>query len=99
MIKKVQSGFYVGRHYVKDIKCHHMAFSGEHIDWQFWIEDSATPVLRKVVITYKNLKGFPQYVAYLSDWDFNPRLPDLVFKFEPPANVREVKLRPRKKQP
>ena len=97
--KNIISGFYVGRHYVDGVRCHHLAFSQENIDWQFWIEDSVTPVPRKVVITYKQEEGSPQYVAYLSDWDFNLRLPDLVFEFEPPAGAREVKLLPPVGQP
>ncbi len=90
LTENVWSGFYVGKNYVQGVICHQLAFSQELIDWQIWIEDSVSPVPRKLVITYKQLEGSPQYISYLSNWDFNPRLPDMVFEFVPPVNARKV---------
>ena len=86
----VKTAFYVGRDYVGSTACHHLAFSEEVIDWQLWIEDSVTPVPRKLVIIYKELEGSPQFVANMTAWNFNLRLPDLVFRFNPPAGARKV---------
>ena len=65
-------------------------FSQEVIDWQIWIEDGPRPVPRKLLITYKEEPGSPQYVARLSDWDFQPCLSDHYFRFQPPKGSDEI---------
>ena len=90
----VLSGFLVGRHLVDGTPCHHLAFSQENIDWQIWIEDGRQRVPRKLLITYKNEPGSPQYTARLSGWDFQPRLLDQFFEFHPPAGADEIEFLP-----
>jgi len=59
-----------------------------------WIEDGVHPVPRKAVITYKNVTGSPQFIVWLSDWNFAPRLADSLFDFLPPEDARQVDIRP-----
>ena len=84
LMANVQSGFLVGLHEIEGTPCHHLAFSQESIDWQIWIEAGTRPVPRKLVITYKDELGVPQYTARLSRWDFKPKLLDSSFHFQPP---------------
>jgi hypothetical protein len=90
LTENVQSGSLVGRHAVDGVPCYHLAFSQETIDWQIWIEDGPRPVPRKLVITYKNEPGSPQYAARLSGWNFQPRLSDHYFQFHAPAGASEI---------
>ncbi len=90
LIENVRSGFYEGLHMVNGVRCHHLAFTQENIDWQIWIEDGPQAVPRKVVITHKDLPGGPQYIAVLSDWDFSVRLPDILFTFEAPDDAEQI---------
>ena len=90
----VESGFLVGRHPVNGTPCHHLAFSQYSIDWQIWIEDGPRPVPRKLLITYKEEFGSPQYTAILSDWDFQPNLSDHWFQFNPPIGADEIEFLP-----
>jgi len=85
--EKVSSGFYVGLNQVRGVKCHHLAFSSEDMDSQVWIAAGFSPVILKVVLTYKEQKGSPQFTAYLSDWDLSPFLPDSLFKSILPKNA------------
>jgi len=87
------SGFYVGLNYVGDVLCHHLAYTMEDVDVQLWIENGMAPLIRKIVITYKKEPGFPQFEAYLSDWNFSPHLPDSVFKFFKPKDALLVPMR------
>ena len=48
-----------GLHLVRGIQCHHLVFIQDDIDWQIWIENSQTPLPRKMVITSKWLAGGP----------------------------------------
>ena len=89
-MQKVTSGIDLGPVTVLGLPCEHLAFSRGMIDWQVWIEDGARPVPRKIVITYKDEEGSPQYTAILSKWDFDTKLPDFLFNFEPPAGAAKI---------
>lgn len=86
LIEKVQAASLLGIHVVDGTPCRHLAFRQENIDWQIWIADGPKPVPRKLVITYKNEIGSPQYAAVLSGWNFQPRLSDHAFTFHPPTD-------------
>lgn len=83
-------GLIVGQHTADGVTSHHLAFSGEVLDWQIWIEAGAKPLPRQLVITYKEQPGAPQYRVRLTDWDFQPDLPDDFFKFTPPENANTM---------
>ena len=92
LTEQVESGLWVGRHAVDGKPCHHLAFSQENIDWQIWIDDGPRPVPRKLLVTYKNELGSPQYSARFTHWDFDPRISDSYFRFVPPAGSDEVEV-------
>ena len=91
-MRKVMAGRYLGMVTVLGVPCEHLAFSLGTIDWQIWVEQGATPVPRKIVITYKDEEGSPQYTALLSHWDFQTKLADFVFNYEPPGNATKIKV-------
>jgi hypothetical protein len=93
-IENTDSAFYAGLHYLEGSKYHHLALSNENVDFQIWISDSVAPLIHKIVITYKHLVGAPQFTAILSDWNFNPDAPDMVFDFYPPIDADEIEFLP-----
>jgi hypothetical protein len=92
LLQKVTSGSDIGPVTVLGVPCEHLAFTQNNIDWQVWIEDGPTPVPRKFVITYKDEPNSPQFTAIFSHWDFITKLPDFVFKFEPPPGASKLKV-------
>ena len=94
LVGSVQAGSLIGRHLVAGTPCHHLAFSQEAIDWQIWIEDGPAPLPRKLVITYKNEPGSPQYSATFSEWDLEPRISKDYFEFQPPVGSDEIEILP-----
>ena len=86
----VQSGTYVGLHYVGKVKCHHLAFRQKLLDWQIWIDAGDQPLPRKFLITFKRQTDEPQYTALIHRWDVNPKLSNDLFQFQPPEGVRKV---------
>jgi hypothetical protein len=92
LTEATKTGFYVGTGEIRGIRCHHLAFSQDGIDWQIWVEDGLNPLLRKFVITYKSEAGQPQYAAVLSEWDFSPRLSDKSFIFLHPEDAELIEL-------
>ncbi len=95
----IKHSLYVGESRIRGVLCHHLSFDGENVQWQWWIDAGAQPLLRKVVITYKKLEGSPQWTAYLSDWNFSPQLNPSLFTFTPPPGAQKIKCLPVKQEP
>jgi hypothetical protein len=93
LLQKATSGADIGPVTVMGVPCEHLAFTQDNIDWQVWIENGPRPLPRKFVITYKDEPDSPQYTAIFSNWDFASKLPDSVFKFEPPAGASKIKVK------
>jgi len=53
---------YLGEHLAGSHVCHHIALRGEIMDAQLWIDAGNQPVLRKLVIVYKDLPEQLRYV-------------------------------------
>ena len=64
--------------------CSHLAFRGETVDWQLWVEQGERPFIRKVAISYREQPGVPQFVAWLNEWQTPERFDDKLFIFSPP---------------
>jgi len=88
----VTFGTYVGLHTANGVKCHHLVFQQEDLDWEIWIEPGLQMIPRKFAITYKDEGGAPEYIAYLSDWDLGAHLSDASFSFVAPPEAREIEL-------
>jgi hypothetical protein len=86
----VQSGYYVGLNYVDGGFHHHVLLATDAVDVQLWVEDDDTPLIRKVVITYGEEPGEPQFIALLQDWDTAPASAPANFVFTPPAGAKEI---------
>ena len=86
------SGAYVGESYLEGMACDHLAFRGESVDWQLWIDRGEKPLIRKVVITYKELTGGPQFIAHLEQWDIQPEITDSLFQFSPPEGAQRIRV-------
>ena len=94
LLEGVEAGRYIGVHRVHGVRCHHLVFVQEDVDWQVWIDAGETPVPRKVVMTYKRVEGSPQYTALLSAWNFDPKLDDSGFTFSVPKGAEEIAFLP-----
>lgn len=92
LIESVDVGTYVGLHQAGGVDCHHLAFKHGKVDWQIWIDAGIEPVPRKVVITYNGSEGAPRYMAFLSDWEFDPYLPEAIFQFEAPEGSKQIEV-------
>jgi hypothetical protein len=90
LLADVESSSYLGLHAVGDTSCHHLLFRQENIDWQIWIDAGKQPLPRKLVITYTQKPGQPQYVAVMEDWDLTPVVSEETFTFKPPAGADSV---------
>jgi hypothetical protein len=90
LMEKVLYGEYRGVHQAAGVPCHHLAFTQENIEWQLWVDAGEQPLPRKVLITYVDEPGAPQYSATIRRWNLAPSFADDLFRFEPPEGATRV---------
>lgn len=90
LMEDVVSGTIVGPATIDDKPCTHLAFRGNNVDWQLWIQDGGTPLPLRYVITTKDVKSEPQLIVKLHDWNTTPALAPELFTFAPPAGVQKI---------
>jgi hypothetical protein len=88
------SGFVVGKSKIDGVRCDHLAFRGDGVDWQIWIEDGAKALPRKYVISTVDVVGAPQFEIVMSNWTTTPDVSPTRFHFTPPPGATEVKFLP-----
>jgi len=88
--RRVQSVDYVEMTTLSGVPCHHLAARTDSVDFQIWIADGERPLPRRLVLTYKNAPGQPQYWAQFSAWDLAPKITDATFTFTPPKNAQKI---------
>ncbi len=90
LTQQLQGASYIGLNQVGGTPCHHLAFRLDLLDFQLWLEAGESPLPRKLVITYKQEPGMPQYTAVFGRWNLKMETPDSLFEFEVPAGAREI---------
>lgn len=85
---------FIGVDMVNRVPLYHLLLIGSDRDFQIWVTTEPRPLLKKAIITYKNLPGAPQYQAVLSNWNFNPRIPADTFTFTPPEGSIGIDILP-----
>ena len=73
-----------------DVPTNHLAVRSEDVDLQLWIAKGPQPLPRRVVITYRNVPGQPQFRADLYDWKLAPTVDAAAFTFVPPAGAEQI---------
>jgi hypothetical protein len=88
--QRVQAVKYVEKTTTLGAPADHIAAKTPTVDFQLWIAQGDRPLPMRVVLTYKNSPGQPQFRAQFSDWnlDINPQ--DTLFTFTPPAGARKI---------
>jgi hypothetical protein len=87
---RTQSLDYVEKTLIDGVPTHHLAGRTETVDYQVWIAEGAQPLPLRVVLTYKNAEGQPEFRAQFSDWNLAPKIQDSQFVFTPPEGARKI---------
>jgi hypothetical protein len=87
----VVSADYVETTTITDVPCDHVAArTSRGVDFQVWVAQGSEPLPRRVVITYKEDAGQPQFWADLSNWNLAPEVSDALFTFTPPEGADRI---------
>jgi hypothetical protein len=88
---RVASADYVEKTTITDVPCDHLAVrTAGGVDFQVWIAQGDKPLPRRIVITYKDETGQPQFWADLSDWNLAPDISNALFAFTPPDGAERI---------
>lgn len=88
--KQVAAISYVETNRLFDVPTDHLAVRGKEIDFQIWIAQGEAPLPRRIIITYKDAPGQPQFRANFSDWNVAATSLAGQFAFTPPAGAEKV---------
>lgn len=81
---------YVEKTEIQGAPAHHLAGRTDTVDYQVWIAQGTRPLPLRVVLTYRNADGQPQFRAQLNDWNLSPVVEDAQFTFAPPEGARKI---------
>ncbi|GAB3444252.1 DUF2092 domain-containing protein [Massilia solisilvae] len=89
--RRVRSIDYVERSDLFGVPTHHLAARGDTVDFQVWVrDDDAHPLPLRVVLTYKDEPGQPEFRAQFSDWNLEPAITAMTFQPSIPAGAQKV---------
>ena len=89
-LQGVSSGRVVNKVTIDGTPCLHLVFSQPPgIELELWLEaDRGVP--RRLMVIDNDSPGKPNFIAEMSDWDFNVHPGDADFAFTPPSGAKEV---------
>jgi hypothetical protein len=90
LTEQVKTGTFIGRETVEGVAANHLAFEGDDVDWQIWIQEGTQPLPLRFVITTKTMNERPQFTVQLSHWEPDAKIADTTFQFTPPAGASSV---------
>ena len=86
------SGVDLGERTVGGEVLDHLSFETTGVDWQLWLEQGERPLPRRLVVTFVNAPGAPEYLTVIKEWQLDPAVEGERFTFDPPADWRRIEL-------
>jgi len=87
---RVEDIDYVEKTNIFKVPTHHLVGSTDTVDFQVWIKDGNQPLPLRIVLTYRNEEGQPQFRAQFSEWNLAPKIKDALFTFTPPDGAKKI---------
>lgn len=88
--RRVRSIDYVEHTGILGTPSHHLAARGDTVDFQVWVRDGPEPLPVRVVITYKNEPGQPEFRAGFTNWNMEPVVTEASFRPQIPAGANKI---------
>jgi hypothetical protein len=77
---------------IDGVPCRHLLFAQPGMEVELWLDKTEQSLPRRLVITYRSIKGQPNLIAEFSDWNFAVSPTDADFAFKPPEGAKQVEL-------
>jgi hypothetical protein len=88
--RRVKSVEYIEKTDIFGVPAHRLAARTDSVDFQVWISAQGNPVPQRIVLTYREETGQPEYRAKFSDWNMTPKAADTLFAFAPAKDARKI---------
>jgi hypothetical protein len=88
--RRVRSVDYVEKTSLFGVPADHLAARGDTVDMQVWVRDGAQPLPLRIVLTYKDEPGEPEFRAQFADWNVAPAIADATFRAPIPEGAQKV---------
>jgi hypothetical protein len=72
------------------VRCDHLALRSDFVDAQLWIAKGDQPLPQRIVLTYKQETGQPDFWANFRGWNLTPDTPDSLFTFTPADGMARI---------
>jgi hypothetical protein len=90
LARRLQSVIYIERTELLPVPTDHIAGRVGNVDVQLWIAEGNRPLPMRVVLTYVDEPGQPQYRTDFQDWKLEAPKGSDTFRFSPPAGARKI---------
>jgi hypothetical protein len=80
----------LGTGVIGGVRCDHLAFRNQDVDWQIWIAQGDQPYPCRYVITAKQVDQAPQYTVQVRDWKTGGEIKASGYQFTNVTNARKV---------
>jgi hypothetical protein len=87
----LEGAYDLGEKFVEGVICDHLLMRNDYTDFQLWISAGENPLLKRIVITYREETGEPQYRSRLLEWDLSPKQAIDQIRFEPPVGAERIR--------
>jgi hypothetical protein len=88
--RRVKSVTYVEKTGIFGAPSHHLLGWTDTVDFQAWIAAGDQPLPLRIVLTYRDAPGQPQFRAQFSNWNLAAEPVDSFFKFTPPPDATRI---------
>jgi hypothetical protein len=88
--KQVESVSFVEVNQLYEVPVDQLAVRTADVDFQLWVDQGDKPLPRRIVITYKNDPGQPQFRADFFDWNLAPEITADSFTLTPADGAEEI---------
>ena len=90
LMSSAVSGAYLGTVIVDGVECHHLAYRGENVDFQLWVEAGEQAKPKRFMIVSKKLPQAPRYQLMVKSLE-PATLSDTMFTFVPSGDEKRIR--------
>lgn len=90
LTRNVKESRVIGVSRINGQECYQILLVRERVNVQLWIQTGKLNLLRKMLITYKQYPGSPQWSAIITRWNIEPNLADSSFHFKPREGASSI---------
>ena len=86
------SGVFLGPRTIDGEVLDQLSFETTGADWQLWLEQGDRPLPRRLVVTFVNAPGEPEYLTVIREWKLDQDVDEAQFRSQVPPDWRRIDL-------